>query len=109
VVIQLAHCLRTENNKFLFPKSQEGKQIRSFGFQFSLVGMRSGLALAFQVQVVNNDPAARDDERRYDRAEQSGFWRTYSRLLPWCLLLFGVSGYICYRHGRWVGSGDSHK
>jgi len=30
------------------------------------------------------------------------FWTAYAHALPFCLLLFGLSGYICYRYGRWV-------
>ena len=91
-----------DHNQGLFPVLEGGKQFGPAGFFRPTVGVLSVFALPFQRERVNGDPSDHREEGSDDDTVKAGFLSGYFRALPFCLLLFGVSGYICYRHGRWV-------
>lgn len=66
----------------------------------------SGLTLASQGSAVDDNPASDDDERSPYTGGERRFWLAYARVMPLTVLAWGLSCWLCYRHGCWVGRGS---
>ena len=98
-----------DDHEFLAPALQYFHQIPLALLFGDFVGMDSPFALFLQGEPLSKQEYGNGNSSGNDGAYERSFWSTYCRVLPWCLLLFGMSGYLCYRYGRWVGSSSSHE
>jgi len=98
-----------DHYKFLFPSPENFEQIALSRFFAGFIGMRSRFSVTSQGGAVNYNPPDYGDNGGETSNHDGGFWAAYLRVMPLTMLLFGVTCYLCYRHGRWVERGRSHE